>query len=64
MIQLQGDWKINEWFDWLESQDLKIGQDWRWAWSDCNWAIEFVDPRIETMIRLKTQDTDLWSTPK
>jgi len=63
MIELSGDWNIREWYEWLESEGLEIGRDWRWAWCNQNWAIEFKDPRIETMITLKSHATDLWSSP-
>jgi len=61
MIELRGDWNISEWYRWLEFQGLVIGEDFYWCWHNQNWAIEFRDPRMETMIRLKSKDTDLWS---
>ena len=64
MIELRGDWNIREWYEWLESEGLEIGRDFCWAWTDHNWAIEFMDPRMETMIRLKSRNTDLWSMPR
>ena len=63
MIQLNGDWNIREWYDWLESQGLQIGKDFRWAWQDNNWAIEFMDDRQEIMFLLKSYGTELWSSP-
>jgi len=64
MIELCGDWKIREWYDWLESQGLVIGQDFRWAWRNDNWAIEFLDHRQEILVLLKSHGTELWSSPK
>jgi len=48
---------IRAWYEFLEEEcDLRIGQDWRWAWRDNCWAVEFMDPRIETKVRLKMRD--------
>lgn len=63
MIQLRGDWNIREWYDWLESQGLEIGRDFRWAWRNDNWAIEFQDDRQEIIFLLKSHGTELWSSP-
>ena len=63
MVELRGDWNIREWYDWLESQGLEIGRDFRWAWRNDNWAIEFLDDRQEIMILLKSYGTELWSSP-
>jgi hypothetical protein len=63
MIELRGDWNISEWYDWLESQGLQIGRDFRWAWRNDNWAIEFLDDRQEIIFLLKSYGTELWSSP-
>lgn len=56
MILMREDWNLRQWHDWLvEEMDLHIGQDWHWAWHDDRWAIEFVDPRMETAVRLKAE---------
>ena len=54
MMELGEEADINAWYHFLaEECGLKIGRDWRWAWSNNAWAIEFWDPKVETMIRLK-----------
>lgn len=55
MIVLREDWNLRSWHDWLEDQNLHIGRDWSWAWQDNCWAIDFHDPQIEVMVRLKAQ---------
>lgn len=49
------DWNLRQWYDWLASMGLEVGRDYKWAWLDNNWAIEFHDQRVETMIRLKAR---------
>ena len=63
MVELRGDWNIREWYDWLARQGLEIGRDFRWAWRNDNWAIEFLDDRQEILILLKLHGTELWSSP-
>jgi len=63
VIELHGDWNIKQWYDWLERQGLEIGRDFRWAWSNNNWAVEFSDDRQEIMILLKLCGTELWRSP-
>lgn len=56
MIILRNDWNLRQWHDWLEEEmDLHVGQDYRWAWQDNHWAIEFLDDRTETAVRLKAR---------
>jgi len=59
MLLLRRDWNFRQWHDWLlEEMDLQIGRDYRWAWKDGNWAIEFTDPKTEMMVRLKADYND------
>lgn len=54
MLPLEEFWNLREWHDWLrEEMGLVIGQDYRWAWHNNRWAIEFVDSRQETVVRLR-----------
>lgn len=56
MIILRDDWNLRQWHDWLEKEmHLRIGEHYRWAWSDNHWAIEFTDPKLETAVRLKVR---------
>lgn len=48
---------IKAWYRFLEEDcELRIGQDWCWAWYDNAWAVEFLDPKVEIMVRLKMSD--------
>lgn len=59
MILMREDWNLRQWCDWLEEEmDLHIGRDYRWCWRDNRWAIEFMDPRVETAVLLKAQIRD------
>jgi hypothetical protein len=59
MLILRNEWNMRQWYDWLrEEMDLEIGRDYRWAWAENHWAIEFLDPRVETMVRLKVDIRD------
>lgn len=49
------DWNLRQWYEWLQGMGLEVGRDYKWAWLDNNWAIEFHDQRVETMIRLKAK---------
>lgn len=54
MLALGDTADIKWWFQFLSEEcDLKIGQDWSWAWHDNAWAVEFLDPRAETLVRLR-----------
>lgn len=54
MILMREDWNLRQWHDFLlEEMDLQIGRDWHWTWEDNNWGIEFVNPVVETAVRLK-----------
>lgn len=45
---------IRWWYRFLvEECALEIGHDWVWAWHENAWAVEFLDPRSETYVRLK-----------
>jgi hypothetical protein len=59
MLILQHDWNLRQWHDWLLAEmDLEIGRDYRWAWYNNHWAIEFIEPRTETAVRLKADIRD------
>lgn len=45
-----------EWYNWLTECGLVLGQDYRWTWSDNTMAVEFLDPNVELLIRLKMHD--------
>ena len=49
---------IRWWYEFLtEECDMTIGQDWSWAWQDNAWAVEFLDPRRETEVRLRLRES-------
>ena len=49
---------IRWWYEFLtEECDMTIGQDWHWAWQDNAWAVEFLDPRRETEVRLRLRES-------
>lgn len=49
---------IRWWYEFLtEECDMIIGRDWCWAWQDNAWAIEFLDPRRETEVRLRLRES-------
>lgn len=57
MVLLGNDWTLLEWFYWLEeTMNLKLGQDYRWAWYQDFWAIEVFDADTELMILLSKPD--------
>lgn len=57
MILMREDWNLRNWYDWLETEmDLKSGRDYRWAWVNNRWAIDFVDPKMETAVLLKMKE--------
>ena len=48
---------IRAWHEFLtEECGYQLGRDWRWAWHNNCWAVEFDDPRIETAVRLRMND--------
>lgn len=56
MLILSTDWNLRQWYDWLEEEmDLQIGKDYSWAWQDNCWAIDFHDPQVEIIVRLKSR---------
>jgi len=57
VIKLHGDWNIQKWYEWLESQGLEIGRDFRWAWKDNAWAVEFTNTQKETWVRLRLRES-------
>ena len=45
---------IKWWYEFLtEACDLRLGEDWSWAWQDDCWAVEFENPQHETLVRLR-----------
>ena len=45
---------IKWWYHFLtEECQLRLGTDWTWGWQDNAWAVEFRDPRSETLVRLR-----------
>jgi hypothetical protein len=57
MMDLGETSSIRAWYDFLtEECGLKIGQDWKWAWRNNRWHVEFMDDRIESLVRLKAQN--------
>jgi hypothetical protein len=49
---------IRWWYEFLtEECDMIIGRDWSWAWKDNAWAIDFLDPRRETEVRLRLRES-------
>ena len=54
MLPLDEIWNLREWHDWLLQEcGMAVGRDYRWAWANNRWAIEFTEPRDETLVRLK-----------
>jgi len=54
MLTFDTDWNLSQWHNWLESEmGLCVGRDYKWAWADNTWAIEFHDPQMELMVKLK-----------
>jgi hypothetical protein len=48
---------IKWWHHFLtEECGLRLGQDWTWGWQHNSWAVEFQDPRSETLVRLRLRD--------
>jgi hypothetical protein len=71
MLVLSNSWALIEWFSWLdEEMNLRIGQDYVWAWHETSWAIQFRDSNTELLVLLKTngravqfvKDSDGWKT--
>lgn len=59
MLMLPHQWNLRQWHDWLLAEmDLRVGQDYRWAWRDNQWAIEFFEAKTETAVRLKADIRD------
>ena len=57
MMDLGENGSIRAWHDFLvEECGLKIGQDWKWAWGNNRWHVEFMDERNEALVRLKMRD--------
>jgi hypothetical protein len=49
---------IKWWYEFLtEECDLIIGRDWSWVWKNDAWAVDFVDPRRETEVRLRLRES-------
>lgn len=45
---------IRWWHEFLvEECQLRLGDDWVWAWHENAWAVEFRDPRSETYVHLR-----------
>lgn len=48
---------IKWWHEFLTQEcALCLGRDWTWGWLDNAWAIEFKDPKNETLVRLKLRE--------
>lgn len=64
MLVLVNQWKLLDWFEWLETDmGLAIGRDYTWAWHANAWAISVTDPEIELLILLKAPDGDIAKVP-
>jgi len=58
MMELGDAADIRWWYEFLtEECDLVIGRDWSWAWNNDAWAVDFVDPRRETEVRLRLRES-------
>jgi hypothetical protein len=54
MMSLGESADIKWWFHFLtEECHLRLGTDWSWGWQHDAWAVEFRDPKHETLVRLK-----------
>lgn len=58
IVKLVNNKSLLEWFNWLTTQGLVIGQDFHWAWKDDCMAVEFKDPHNEVIFLLKQYHND------
>jgi hypothetical protein len=57
MLQQPG-WNIVKWYHWLTDHGFVIGQDYRWNWANNEYAVQFFDPHMELLARLKLKETE------
>jgi hypothetical protein len=49
---------IKWWYHFLtEECELRLGEDWTWAWYKDAWAVEFRDPQSQIMVLLRLRAT-------